>query len=477
MLKPASRIVFVRTLALAMTVAAVPAHAAFDHLQCFKIKDNSAPATYTADINPLDATFVAAPPGCEIKVPAKLLCVDAEKTNVAPTPPGAADGASAQPYLCYKAKCTKVQPSTSVTDQFGVHSIVVKSTKMVCAPVPGCSDVDSDTYTDCAGDCNDSNASVNPGAIEICNGFDDNCNAAIDESDPSVGGVCFITNGSGSCAGVTTCTAGALVCSGPTPAPETCDSADNNCDGNTDEGNPGGGFMCSTGQPGICANGTTTCTSGSIVCTPNVSATSETCNGADDDCNGIVDNGNPGGGAPCNTGMLGICAIGTTSCTSGSIVCTQNSMPMSETCNGLDDDCNGITDNGNPGGGFACSTGLLGVCSQGTTSCSGGAVVCQQNTSPSTEVCDGLDNNCNGSTDEGCLANGSACSSNGSCLSTQCVDGVCCNTACTSLCQACTATKKGSGSDGTCGNIAVSTDPDSECTGTQTCNGSGACQP
>ena len=68
-------------------------------------------------------------------------------------------------------------------------------------------------------------------------------------------------------------------------------------------------------------------------------------------------------------------------------------------CNGLDDDCNGIVDNGNPGGGVACNTGQLGVCTPGTTVCSAGSLTCNRNTNPSTEICDGLDNDCNGSVD------------------------------------------------------------------------------
>jgi len=56
-----------------------------------------------------------------------------------------------------------------------------------------------------------------------------------------------------------------------------------------------------------------------------------------------------------------------------------------------------------------------------------------------------------------------------------CVDGVCCNTQCSSLCQACSAARKGQGVDGTCGNIINGTDPDNECSGAAVCNGSGAC--
>jgi hypothetical protein len=72
-----------------------------------------------------------------------------------------------------------------------------------------------------------------------------------------------------------------------------------------------------------------------------------------------------------------------------------------EVCDGLDNDCDGVTDDGNPGGGASCNTGLPGVCAAGTTSCSGGALACQQDQPPTAETCDGLDNDCNGVVDDG----------------------------------------------------------------------------
>jgi hypothetical protein len=166
-----------------------------------------------------------------------------------------------------------------------------------------------------------------------------------------------------------------------------------------DNGNPGGGANCNTGLQGICAAGTTACSAGAIACNQNNQPTAETCDGIDNDCNGVVDNGNPGGGSSCNTGKSGVCTAGTTACASGVIACNQNVQPSAEVCDGLDNDCNGVIDNGNPGGGAGCNTGKLGVCSAGTTACAGGAIACNQNKQPSGEICNALDDNCDGLVD------------------------------------------------------------------------------
>jgi hypothetical protein len=70
------------------------------------------------------------------------------------------------------------------------------------------------------------------------------------------------------------------------------------------------------------------------------------------------------------------------------------------------------------------------------------------------------------------LAQGTACTASNQCLSSNCVDGYCCNTACQAICMACSAAKTG-GSNGTCANVTASTDPDNECT--FACS-AGACQ-
>lgn len=106
-----------------------------DHLKCYKVKDPSAKATYTADLGGLTPE-----PGCVVKVPAKLFCVESTKTNVQPTPPGAPDGPAAGHFVCYQVKCPKGAVSgVAVTDQFGSRILTPSAAQILCAPaqVPG----------------------------------------------------------------------------------------------------------------------------------------------------------------------------------------------------------------------------------------------------------------------------------------------------------------------------------------------------
>lgn len=50
--------------------------------------------------------------------------------------------------------------------------------------VPGvpCRDLDADGWTQCEGDCDDARPEVHPGAVEVCNLIDDNCNGVVDEA-------------------------------------------------------------------------------------------------------------------------------------------------------------------------------------------------------------------------------------------------------------------------------------------------------
>lgn len=128
------RIILLTVLLLSGWVLA--AEAQRDHLQCFKIKAQSAKAKVTADLTPDHSFLPAVEPGCTIKLPAKQICVDVAVTNVTPAPPGTGPAnAPGQSYLCYKATCGKLTGSGIATDQFGDHPFELKATSMLCAPI------------------------------------------------------------------------------------------------------------------------------------------------------------------------------------------------------------------------------------------------------------------------------------------------------------------------------------------------------
>ena len=88
------------------------------------------------------------------------------------------------------------------------------------------------------------------------------------------------------------------------------------------------------------------------------------------------------------------------------------------------------------------------------------------NECPAPEVCDGTV----GVT--ACkLPNGESCADGAACNSGLCVDAFCCDAACSAVCQSCAL----AGSQGTCTNMPDGTDPESECSGSVLCNGTGAC--
>ncbi len=69
----------------------------------------------------------------------------------------------------------------------------------------------------------------------------------------------------------------------------------------------------------------------------------ETCNGADDDCDGIIDN-IPGSNQPLLKSCKNACGKGVHVCSGGQWRTCTAPQPGEETCNGRDDDCDGQTD-------------------------------------------------------------------------------------------------------------------------------------
>jgi hypothetical protein len=120
-------------IALLALLLSVPALAQTDHLECYKVRDTAAKAVYTAD---LAAVGLPADSGCRIKVPAKLLCVPAAKTNVVPPPPGGGGSGTPNAFACYQAKCPRsTLPALPAVDQFAARDIQPRSTTLLCAPL------------------------------------------------------------------------------------------------------------------------------------------------------------------------------------------------------------------------------------------------------------------------------------------------------------------------------------------------------
>ena len=100
---------------------------------------------------------------------------------------------------------------------------------------------------------------------------------------------CAVSNGSGACVGSRWCsTQGLTECSALNAAVEVCNGIDDDCNGATDDFP--GGFTCEkTNEYGTCT-GFGSCLSGIETCEAPAAAP-EMCNGLDDDCNGLTDDG------------------------------------------------------------------------------------------------------------------------------------------------------------------------------------------
>lgn len=230
-------------------------------------------------------------------------------------------------------------------------------------------------------DCDDANASAYPNATELCDTIDNNCNGATDELFKNLGASC----GTGACSnGVRICAADKLSTTCSTlnnTSLESCDAIDNDCDGETDE-NLLKKFFKDTDED---TYGDTKTIRYACEALPDEVTISG-------DCDDAIPEIHPG---------------------------------VIEICNGIDDNCDGDTDEevlkkfygdadgdkcahvSSPGTAdkilFACEA-PLGYISPLDQTCNSAVGDCNDQNpdiyAGATELCDGVDNDCNGQTDE-----------------------------------------------------------------------------
>ena len=232
----------------------------------------------------------------------------------------------------------------------------------------------------------------------LCNNKDDDCDGTKDEDvdlcdDPlncgKCGRKCAIIHGTGDCVktgGGATCTEAntqcqilSCDCNGPgdcwfdadgsvatgceykcaltNNGVEICDGLDNDCDGKIDgaddlSADTAVGKVCYGDPDGVCATaahaGVSKCQGGQVVCdgmdllTENQQL--EMCNLLDDDCDGVVDDSPTDAGGSCGVSAIFPCSLGTNQCQNGALTCVGAVLPTTEVCNGVDDDCDGTID-------------------------------------------------------------------------------------------------------------------------------------
>jgi hypothetical protein len=165
-----------------------------------------------------------------------------------------------------------------------------------------------------------------------------------------------------------------------------------------------------TAGRGVCKEGERRCDAGGFwgECAGAVMPGKELCNGLDDDCNGVIDDGFGRDGATCFAGEGECRNQGTFSCSAdgSESVCSATAKPSTpEVCDGKDNDCNGKVDDGEmPGVGDQCNTGALGACSTGLKQCIAGGIKCMPTHTKTIEICNKIDDDCDGQVDEDCIS-------------------------------------------------------------------------
>ncbi len=305
---------------------------------------------------------------------------------------------SGEPNNSFNEDCVSTNAGAGWNDRrctsFGTYSPFV--CEAVGDPRPWWPDVDGDGFGNVSGriieahaqpagyarnaaDCNDNNASIKPGAVELCNGIDDNCNQIVDQDSGLFVTVYEDSDGDGFGSG---------------PAFETCVVT---------EGLSAVGSDCLEGDP------------------LTFPGADEFCNGIDNDCDGTADNealdqrewySDADGDGYGDGQALWACQQ-----PDGAVLLDGDCDDLDpirtphadEVCDGVDNDCDDIQDN-DPidigrwfldadGDGFGDDESAFSACEQPDGSAASGGDCDDQDSSTypgAPELEDGLDNDCDG---------------------------------------------------------------------------------
>ena len=274
----------------------------------------------------------------------------------------------------------------------------------VCDP-----DDDNDGSLDTV-DCRPRNAAVNPGATEVCDGIDQDCDLLVDDGFPDTDG-----DSVADCVDSDDDNDGDPDVSDCKPlAPETsnkslesCDGLDNNCNGTVDEGftdgDDDGAADC------VDLDDDNDGDADATDCDPTNplvrNGATELCNGKDDDCSGVIDDGfvDSDGDKTPDCADLDDDNDGDPDVTDCASLKQSISNTAAELCDGLDNDCDDVIDEGFVDTDVDGKADCLDLDDDGdgdpdNTDCAPKNPAVKNG---GTELCNGKDDDCDGSVDEG----------------------------------------------------------------------------